>query len=292
VTEASRGIDHVVLSVRDMDAAQDFFRRAGFTLTPKAELPAGTSNQLALLNGNFIDLLGTTSPERIPPHRPGRYSSSAQHQDLLARREGLSFVVLSSNDTRLDHERFVAGGLPASEPLDISRPAGQPGGEEATVSLSIVVVADPKFADAQHFVYKVHTPEYFWHAAYQDHANGALEISEVVLVADEPAMLAPFYSVLVAPNAVHGVGNHLHIATAKGRIIVLPPTDLARRFDGVDIAVYSPRPYIAGFQVLSRDLDVVETCFKAGAIPHVGREEAIRLAPEQAFGAVIEFVAG
>ncbi len=60
--KASRRIDHVVLSVRDMDSAADFFQRAGFTLTPRADLPVGTSNQHALLNGNFIDVLGTTSP--------------------------------------------------------------------------------------------------------------------------------------------------------------------------------------------------------------------------------------
>jgi hypothetical protein len=289
--KASRFIDHVVLSVRDMDVAADFFRRAGFTLTPRAELPAGTSNQHAILNGNFIDLLGTTSPEKVPPHRPSQYSVPAQHQDLLRRREGLSFLVLFSGDARRDYERIVAAGFPASEPLHVSRPARQPSGEDATMSLTIVTVADPKLKDAQHFLYQQHTPERFWHAAYQDHANGAQEISEVVLVADEPAELAPYYSVLVAPNAVHSVGSHLHVDTPKGRIVVLPSGALAERFDGVDIAAYTPRPYIAGFQVLSSDLDVVETCLRGGAIPHIRCDDAIRLAPEQAFGAVIEFVA-
>ncbi len=51
--EASRGIDHVVLSVRDLDSAESFFTRAGFTLTPRAEHPFGTSNHLAILDGKF-----------------------------------------------------------------------------------------------------------------------------------------------------------------------------------------------------------------------------------------------
>ncbi|MCP5157691.1 MAG: VOC family protein [Ectothiorhodospiraceae bacterium] len=275
-----------------MGAARDLFERAGFTLTPRADLPSGTSNQLALLNGNFIDLLGTSSPERIPPHRPGRYSTSAQHQDLLSRREGLSFVVLTSDDARLDHETFLAAGLPASEPVDISRPAGQPDGTVATMSLSIVVVGDPKLADAQHFVYQIRTPQYFWHQAYQEHANGALEITEVVLAADEPQTLAAFYRVMFSPGAVHRRDTRLEVETAKGRIVVLPPAELARRYEGIEVAVHAPRPYIAGFQVASRDLDRVESCLRAGAIAHVRRDDVIRLPPAEAFGAVIEFVTG
>jgi hypothetical protein len=291
MTESRRGIDHVVLSVRDLDAAAAFFRRAGFTLTPKAQQPFGTSTHMALLNGNFIDLLGTTSADKIPPHAPDRFSLAAQHQDQLQRREGPSFVAMISDDARHDRERFVAGGLRAAEPVDVSRPVTQPDGSEAIFAFTMVVVADPRLGDAQHFIYQIRTPDTFWHAAYQDHANGAMEVSEIVVVADNPSELAPFYAALVSPGAVHSVGNGLQVATPKGRISVLPPAELARRFAGIEISASPTRPYVAGFQVRSSDLKRVEGCLERGAIPFVRHDGAVRIAPKHAFGAAIEFVA-
>lgn len=284
------GIDHLVLSVADLAAAREFFARAGFTLTPRAEHPFGTSNHLAIMDGNFLELLGTTAPEKIPPHAPGRFSLPAQHRDLLARRQGLSFVVLSSEDARADHARFLAAGLPASEPLDFSRRAGQPDGGEATMSFSIVIVAEPALGDAPHFVCQQHTPEYFWHAAYQRHANGAERIAEVVLVAAAPAELAPYYGGLVAPNAVHAVDGGLAVETARGRILVLTPEALAGRFAGIDVPGFAPLPYIAGLQVRTGDLAGAAKCLQTAGIAHAAASGRLRVAPAVAFGATLEFV--
>lgn len=288
--EASRGIDHLVLSVHDLDAAQSFFERAGFTLTPRAAHPFGTSNHLAILDGNFLELLATTAPATIPPHRAGRFSLPAHHQELLRRRQGLSFVVLFSDDVRRDHASFLAGGLPASEPLDFSRLARQPDGADATMSFSIVIVADPAMADAPHFVCQQHTPEHFWHAEYQRHANGARQISEVVLVADAPEELAPYYAALVAPNAVHGADGRLLVETPRGRIAVLTPEAVRRRFDGVPVPDLAPRPAIVGLQVTA-ELAAAAACLEGAGIDHVRRNGAIRIGPGQAFGAVLEFSA-
>jgi len=288
----SRGIDHLVLSVHDLDAARAFFASAGFTLTPRAEHPFGTSNHLALLDGNFLELLATSAPEKIPPHGAGRFSLPAHHQALLHRRQGLSFVVLFSDDVRRDHAGFLAGGLPASEPLDFSRLARQPNGRDATMSFSIVIVADPAMADAPHFICQQHTPEYFWHAEYQRHANGARQISEVVLVAERPEELAPYYAALVAPNAVHGAERRLLVETSRGRIVVLTPDALAQRFEGVPAPLYAPLPYIAGLQVRTSDLPGAAACLARAGIAHVRRGDAVRIGPNEAFGAILEFVAG
>lgn len=288
----SRGIDHLVLSVHDLDAAEAFFARAGFTLTPRAEHPFGTSNHLAMFEGNFLELLATTAPEKIPAHGPNRFSLPAHHEALLRRRQGLSFVVLFSDDVRRDHARFLAGGLPASEPLDFSRLARQPNGEDATMSFSIVIVADPALPDAPHFVCQQHTPEFFWHPQYQRHDNGARQVSEVVLVAERPDDLAPYYAALVAPNAVHGADGRLLVETARGRIVVLTPAALAGRFEGVEAPRHAPLPYIAGLQVRTAELAAAADCLKRAGIAHAHREEAVRVGPGEAFGAVLEFVAG
>ena len=52
-----RGIDHLVIAVRDLDAARATYQRLGFTLTPEARHPFGTKNALVQLNGAFLELV-------------------------------------------------------------------------------------------------------------------------------------------------------------------------------------------------------------------------------------------
>ena len=56
-----------MLCVDDLDAAQRFYERLGFTTTPRATHPFGTGNSLVQLRGNFIELLGVVEPENIKP---------------------------------------------------------------------------------------------------------------------------------------------------------------------------------------------------------------------------------
>ncbi len=80
---SGRAIDHVVLTVRDLDRAAITYQELGFTLTPKAahEDRIGTSNRLAQFGGkNFIELLEVDRPERLPGmtsrHRLGSSASA------------------------------------------------------------------------------------------------------------------------------------------------------------------------------------------------------------------------
>src|SRR3954466_14517660 len=68
---SGRAIDHVVLTVRDLDAAAITYQRLGFTLTPRAahDDQMGTSNRLAQFRGrNFIELLEVDRPETLARH--------------------------------------------------------------------------------------------------------------------------------------------------------------------------------------------------------------------------------
>ena len=74
---SGRAIDHVVLTVRDLDAAAITYQRLGFTLTPRAAHhdQMGTSNRLVQFRGrNFIEVLEVDRPEHLPDttsrHRP------------------------------------------------------------------------------------------------------------------------------------------------------------------------------------------------------------------------------
>ena len=68
---SGRAIDHVVLTVRDLEGTAITYQRLGFTLTPRAahEDRMGTSNRLAQFRArNFIELLEVDRSERLARH--------------------------------------------------------------------------------------------------------------------------------------------------------------------------------------------------------------------------------
>ena len=63
-----RGLDHIVHAVRDVDAAADFYVRAGFTVSGRNRHPWGTHNRIVQLKNCYIKILEVAEPEKIVPH--------------------------------------------------------------------------------------------------------------------------------------------------------------------------------------------------------------------------------
>ena len=219
----SRGIDHLVLAVRDLDAAARFYGTLGFTLTPRAHHPFGTANNLAIFDGNFLEILGVEAPDKIPPHTPERFSFAAHNAAFLERREGLSFLVLDAVDAGADHREFLSRGLQTYEPVDFSRDAVQPDGSVETVSFTIVFAIDPAMPDAPVFVCQQYAPQHFWKPEYQAHANTTLGIAGLVVAAPRPADLAGFYAALFGETAITQGDDQLSVRTARFLAVLQDP---------------------------------------------------------------------
>lgn len=61
----SRGIDHVIHLVRDLDAAGGFYEKLGFVVGGRNKHPFGTHNRVVQLDGSYIELLEVAEPEKI-----------------------------------------------------------------------------------------------------------------------------------------------------------------------------------------------------------------------------------
>lgn len=287
-----RGIDHLVLAVSDLDAAERAYGRLGFTLTPRARHPFGTANNLAIFDGNFLELLGVDAPEKIPPHTAERFSFAAYNAEVMGRREGISMLVLDSRDARADHRNFTAQGLRTYEPVDFSRGAVQPDGSEERVAFTIVFVTDPRLPEAPHFVCQQHNPEHFWKAAYQAHANTAQRIVGATLAAEVPAEIADHYRALTGQAAVVPRAGGLRVETARGVIDILPAAEIPGRFAGVELALPALLPAYVAMTIAVADLAAAAALLEANGVPHARTDGVLRLGPAEARGAVLEFVEG
>jgi catechol 2,3-dioxygenase-like lactoylglutathione lyase family enzyme len=284
----NRGIDHLVLCTRNLEAARRTYTRLGFTLTPHACHPWGTGNSLVQLQGNFLELLTVDDPSKLTPPGPGEFGFGVFNEHFMQRREGLSMVAFASDDARRDRDEFAASGLTTYATFDFARQASLPNGSEVTVAFSLTTVTDERMPEAGFFVCQHRAPQYFWKPEYQRHANGAIAVSEVVMVAAEPPALADLYRRLQGPDAVRVDGNRLDVTTARGAITVLDPDTAAMRFRALPLKDAPETPHFVGCRVTVRDLDAVRMRFDASDVRYRPVAGAVQIAPDITFGAYLE----
>ncbi len=283
-----RGIDHLVLCVRDLDAARAAYARMGFSLTPPAMHPWGTANSLVQLQGNFLELLAVVDPAKMAPPAQGEFSFGLFNKTFLEKREGFSMLVFASDDARRDQAEFEAAGLQTYTPFDFSRKATLPGGEEVTVGFSLAFVTDARIPEAVFFVCQQHAPQHFWKPDYQAHANGAVAVAEAVMVADDPAALAGLFGRLQGKDAVSSADGRLTVVTARGRVVVLDRKGAEDRF-GTALP-YGPRtPHFIAYRIAVRDVAATRTLLDAAGVHFRAIHDTLQVAASDAFGAVIEF---
>jgi catechol 2,3-dioxygenase-like lactoylglutathione lyase family enzyme len=292
----ARGFDHLVLCVNDLDAARTTYEALGFTTTPNAVHPFGTGNFLIQLQGCFLELLTVVDPRKITAPAPGQFSFGDYSRRYLGRREGFSMLALRSGDAAADRAAFAAAGLDTYPLFEFEREAKLPDGSAVTVGFTLAFVTDPRMPEAVFFCCQHrHPPEHFWKPAYQNHANGAIAVREVIMVADDPAASAPLFERLQGKSAVRKDEDGLTIRFGAGRIAVLTPSRFRLRFAGMDAETAPGEFRFAGYQIevesLARTRDLLET----RNIPFRERRSdeqpsTLRIGPGTAFGVAIEFV--
>jgi hypothetical protein len=283
-----RSIDHLVLCVRDLDAARRVYERLGFTLTPKALHPFGTANSLVQLDGNFLELLAIADRGLIKPAGSGEFAFAAFNERFLAAREGMSMLVFASGDARRDQRDFAAAGLDTYVPFDFSRQAVLPDGNAVTVGFSLAFVTEKRMPDAAFFVCQQHAPQYFWKPEYQSHRNGALAVDEVVMMAPEPPVFAKFFARLQPDGTIERSDGRLTVATPGGAVTLLDPAAFAARFPAAGGA---PRetPHFAAYRLRVSDLTATEMLLRANGFAVRRHGATIQLGPAEMFGVVLEF---
>lgn len=255
-----RGIDHLVLCVQDLDRAAERYQSLGFTVTPTGVHPWGTANRLVQLDGGFLEILTVADPAKISEHEPRqrRFSFGAFNRDRLARREGFSMLVFEGHDARADRDEFAAKGLADLQPFDFERMAKLPDGTEKRVAFSLAFVPPLETPEAVFFTCQQHAPELFWKPEFQRHANGALRIDEVVMVASDPESLIPLLGGLQNPEAVSTDAVGVIAETARGRVRVMT-SDIFEEWYGPLPADRPEGPHFAAMRIAVRDMEAIQS---------------------------------
>ncbi len=284
----TRGLDHIVHAVRDLDAAAEFYRRAGFTVCARNRHPWGTHNYIVQFPGVFIELVGVGEPELIPPSRSRVMSFGAFTRGFLARQEGLSMLVLESKNAAEDAATFRAAGIGDFEVFDFGREAKRPDGSTVKVAFSLAFAADPKAGDIGYFTCQQHYPENFWNPAFQTHANGAIGVAGVVMVAENPADHHVFLKSFAGVNDMRSTSRGIRIETPRGEIQVMDPQAFRSSFAA------QPPDITHGARLAAIRFSLADTAYLksvpgGGGIASAGRAGGLIVLPDSAHGATLIF---
>jgi hypothetical protein len=285
-----RGLDHIVHAVRDLDAAADFYGRAGFTVGARNRHPWGTHNRIVQLKNCYIEILEVAEPEKIVPHGAHAFSFGAFNRDFLARGQGFSMLILNSSDAAADARRFEAASIGNFEVFEFSREGTKPDGRKVELAFSLAFARDPAsphlgFAACQH-----HFPENFWDPAFQRHANGANLVRGAVLVAENPTDHHIFLKALTGLSDLHSTSLGVKAATSSGDIEIMEQVAFHDEF-GISPAMGDEGMNLNGLRIAVADIDRAEASLRHGGLApqrHVGR---LVLAPDIAHGATLIFEA-
>lgn len=250
----SRRIDHVVLAVRDLGAAETFYRRLGFQVGARNIHPWGTENCLIQFDNSFIELITVSAGvSEFPRHGLRLFSFGAFVRDYLDQREGIAMLVLDSDDAAADANRFEKAGIGTFEPFFFERAGRRPDGTETNVAFTLAFAVNTNAPLAGFFVCQQHFPEHFWEPSLQCHPNGIRAIACAEMTTPDPSIHAAFLSAFTEASA-HSEESGLSFPLRNGCLRVVPDlgiepflTHRSMTFDVPDLAAHAARLRAEGF---------------------------------------------
>jgi hypothetical protein len=281
-----RGIDHLVLAARDLNAQADLYRRLGFQVGARNRHPWGTLNHIVQFDRHFLELISTEPGFVRPDPRLPVAQFSDPIADLLGRREGMSQLVLESADAAADQADFAAHGIGGRETFFFERRGRRPDGSEVHVAFTLAFARHPEIREAGFFVCQQHFPENFWNPAFQRHPNRVTGVAAVVMHAVGEAADAVISRFCRQPQSSPIAGGRAY-DTGRGLIELVERAAFERAYG--EAPVLTCETCFAAVRFACRDLAALERGLLAGRVPHGRQGDRIVVPAAAAHGIALAF---
>lgn len=275
--EHIRGIDHVVVLVRDLDRARSAYERLGFTLTPRGYHTLGSQNHCIVFGRDYVELLAVPKP-----HPAMQFFS-----DFLATGEGLGAIALATDDAESAQRELVASGVAAEAPLDFSRPVELPEGAR-DAKFRIVQLAAADTPGCRTFLCQHFTPDLVWREEYGSHAVGVTAIAAIGIVVEDPKTAAAGYARLFDTKPSR-IPEGLLVDSGSASIAIGSRAKMGHRLDGVELPVRA-RPLVAALFLRVADrARAAQALQRGGFTPAVLTDGSLAIGADQAHGVALVF---
>ena len=283
--ESVVGLDHIVVVVRDLDAAAASWRKLGFTVSPRGLHSAhmGTANHTLMLGEDYLELMGVVAPTE----------RNATTRALLEKREGIERAAFTTTDAARGVAAVRARGLTnALGPTDFSRPVDLADGTQTEARFSTFQwPLDERPGGLRIFACQHFTRDAVWLPELTAHANGARRIDHIEILCADPAAAAQHMSRLIDMPVTGGEDGAARVESGanRGAFVFVDRAQLQSRHAGVPLDGLPDE----GAVVLS--LRVEDADKTAAALAGAGITTSpgvVKVPPARANGVLIEFAEG
>jgi hypothetical protein len=276
---AVKGLDHVVVMVDGIDAAQRAYERLGFQVQPRGfHKKLGTANHLMIFDTDYFEILGIVEDTLF----------NAERRDWLKDGGGLANVALATDGADIAFEAFKAAGLNPDVPLAFDR-AVEVAGRTEHAQFRTVRIPKTNMPVVGFFVCEHLTPQFVYRGEWAKHPNGARGIRGVTVIAEQPAKWTGELEKYFGRGSARCEGNGLVVDTGTQPIRYLTRKDYSMRYPGITPVRPGDHPALLSVRVDS--LQACEALLKKNGVrvlkPDAGR---LLVPPSEAAHLSLEFL--
>lgn len=220
---AVKGLDHVVVMVDGIDAAQAAYERLGFQVQPRGfHRKLGTANHLMIFERDYFEILGIVEDTEF----------NAERRQWLKGGGGLANVALATDGADLAYEAFKSAGLQPDAPLAFERAVDVKGKTEQA-RFRTVRIPKTHMPVVGFFVCEHLTPQFVYRPEWTNHPNGARGILGVTVIAERPADWASPLRKYFGSGALKQEGEALVVDSGTQPIRYLTRNAYLARYPGI-----------------------------------------------------------
>jgi len=276
---AVKGLDHVVVMVDGIDAAQTAYEKLGFQVQPRGfHRKLGTANHLMIFERANFEILGIVEPTGF----------NAERREWLKSGGGLANVALATDGAELAFDAFKAAGLDPDAPLFFDR-AVDVAGKSEKAQFRTVRIPKTNMPVVGFFVCEHLTPQFVYRPEWAQHSNGARGIRGVTVIAGQPGKWIAELERYFGPGSAKRDGDGVVANTGTQPIRYVTRKDYATRYPGVTPTRPGDHPALLSLEVSS--LAVCQALLETNGVnfikPDAGR---LLVPPSEAAHLTIEFV--
>jgi hypothetical protein len=284
LTHPVKGIDHVFLLIDDLDEGLERYRALGFTVSPRGMHSAvkGTANHTIMFPDDYVELLGILQPT----------PANAARRDLLARSgEGLHAIACRIAEAEAAAADLAELGIGTRDLGSFERPVDLPDGTTGAAAFTTVAFEPSETPFGFVFMCQHRSRETVWIPELIGHANGAIGLGGIVASSTDVARDAAGFFRLFADGRVTRVsgGAQIHTGPNSAPILLYEPDALAALYPGIDVSQTAGDAF-AALRIRVSDIKLAKAACVAAGATMIETATGIAIPPEQACGAILEFI--
>ena len=276
--KAVKGIDHVVVMVDGIDAAQKAYEKLGFQVQPRGfHQKLGTANHLMIFDENYFEILGIVADTEF----------NAERRAWLKGGGGLANVALATDGADLAFDAFQQAGLDPDAPLSFDR-AVEIAGRTEHAKFRTVRIPKANMPVVGFFVCEHQTPQFVYRPEWARHANGARGLLGVTVIAGQPETWLPTVKKYFGKGSARKTATGIEVDSGTQPITYLDRQAYLARYPGMTPVRLTDHPALLSIRVDS--LAACEALLRKNGVKVAKPDkDRLLLPPSEAAHLTIEF---